>query len=80
MVAETNNFFELNFYPDYKIVLSSELNIHSEIEIFNASISWLKHKTETRKKLEKEVLSKVRLHLVSDHAMKHLLDRIPYQI
>ena len=74
MVVETENFCELDFYPVYKIVSSSKSNIHTEVEVLNVSICWLKHKHNIRRKFAKKLFSKVRLHLLSEHALKHLLD------
>ena len=79
MIAESKNFFELDFHAVYKIVSSSKLNIHSEIELFNASISWLKHNIKIRRKFAKKILLKVRLHLVPNRTLTHLLDTISLQ-
>ena len=72
MIAESKNFFELDFHAVYKIVSSSKLNIHSEIELLNASISWLKHNIKIRRKFAKKILLKVRLHLVPNRTLTHL--------
>ena len=48
MVVETQNFLHLDLSNVAKILASSELNIHSEVEIFNAVITWLKHNIEER--------------------------------
>ena len=74
MVVETQNFLNLDFYFVAKILASSELNIQSEVEIFNAIISWLKHNSEERIQYAKQLLLKVRFSLLSDDALKHLLD------
>ena len=72
MVVETQNFLHLNFKLVAKILASSELNIHSEVEIFNAVITWLKQNSEERSKYAKQLLLKVRLPLLSEFAIKHL--------
>ena len=74
MVADTENFLHLNFSLVAKILASSELNLHSEVEVFNAANSWLKHNSEERSKHAIELLSKVRLTLLSKDALRHLLN------
>ena len=71
-VADTENFLYLNFSVIAKILESSELNIHSEVEVFNAATAWLKHNNEERSKYTKQLLSKVRFTLLSTHAIDHL--------
>ena len=41
--ADSDNFLELDFIFIKKILSSSELNINSELQVFNASDSWLSH-------------------------------------
>ena len=50
MVVKTQNYLHLDFSIVAKILSSSELNIHSEVEIFNAVITWLKNDIEERSK------------------------------
>ena len=73
MVAETNSFLHLDFSLVAKILDSSELNVHSEVEIFNAASNWLKHNSKERIKYATELLLKVRLHLLSEHALKYMI-------
>ena len=75
IVIETKNFFHLDFNLVVKILASSELNIHSEVEVLNAAINWLKHNIEERNKYAKQLLLKVRLPLLSEHALKYVLDK-----
>ena len=74
MVLETKNFMHLDFNLVAKILASSELNIHSEIEVFNAANGWLKHMSEERSKYSKQLLLKVRFTLLSEHAFKYITD------
>ena len=53
IVVESQNFLHLDFSIVAKILASSELNIHSEVEVFNAVITWLKHNIEERSKYAK---------------------------
>ena len=45
-VADTQKFSHSNFSLVAKILASSELNLHSEVEVFDAANSWLKHNSE----------------------------------
>ena len=76
MVIETQNFLHLDFSNLAKILASSDLNIHSEVEIFNAVITWLKHNNEECSKYAKQLLLKVRLALLSEHALIYVIDKI----
>ena len=74
MVAETQNFLEVEFNEFSKILNSSELNIHSELEINNAASSWLRHNSTERSKFAEQLLLTVRLPLLSDHALQYILN------
>ena len=71
-LTKTKNFSQLDFDCVIKIVSSSELNIHSEVEVFDAVNTWLKHKSKQRSKYAVQLLLKVRLALLSDHALKYI--------
>ena len=49
MFFDFTSFLELDFKHILKIVSTSELNIDSEMEVFNAVVSWLGHKKERSK-------------------------------
>ena len=51
MLIETENFSQLDFDCVLKVISSSKLNIHSEVEIFDAVNTWLKHNSEERKSM-----------------------------
>ena len=72
IVVETQNFLHLDFNLVAKILNSSELNIDSEVEIFNAVVTWLKHNTEERSKYAKHLLLKVRFTLLADPALRFI--------
>ena len=78
MVAETNNFQELDFITLKKILSSSGLNIDSELQVFNAVDSWLCHDITRRRKYGKQLFSKVRLSLLSAAALKQMLNKKQY--
>ena len=46
IVSESQNFLNLDYKCVAKIISSSYLNIDSELEIFNAVVSWLCNKKE----------------------------------
>ena len=75
-VVETQSFLHLDFSLVAKILDSSELNIHTEIEIIFAAINWLNNNSEERSKYAKQLLLKVRLSLLSEHALKYILDNV----
>ena len=71
-IADSQNFLEFDFVAVRKILSSSYLNIDSELQVFNATYAWLGHNKE-RSKYEKVLLLKVRLPLLSDSALNHIL-------
>ena len=79
-VAETNNFLELDYNILEKKVSSCTLNIHSKIEIFNASERWLSHKFKDRSKHSKALLSNVRLSLLSADTLQYLKKNFRFPI
>ena len=74
MVVWTENFLQLDFDLIAKFLDNSELNIHTEVEIFNVVIAWLKYNKEERSKYAKQLLQKVRLTLMTNHALKYMLE------
>ena len=75
MLVDSTSFLELDFKFISKILSSSELNIDSEMEVFNAVVSWLGHNKE-RSKYAKGIFLKVRLSLLSDPALKLITEKI----
>ena len=73
MVVETDGFLELDYVSVGKIIDSSELDVTSELEVFNALDRWLSHNIEERSKFAKELLMKVRLPLISVAALSYFL-------
>ena len=73
LVCENKNFLELDLDSFRKIISSSEINIDCEIEIFNAIDSWVKYDFQERSDYLIYFLSKVRLSLLSDHAINAIL-------
>ena len=75
MVSDSTSFLELDFVSLAKILLSSNLLIDSELEVFNAADLWLSHNIIERGKFAKDLLLKIRLSLLSKHALKYLSDK-----
>ena len=74
MVDEAPNFLHLDINTVVRILGSSELNNHSEIEVFSAAINWLEHDIEERSKYAKQLLRKVRFPLITETALEQLKD------
>ena len=74
LLADHNSFLELDYKCVAKILLSSKLNIHSELEVFNFVVRWLSY-LEERSKYSMKLLCKVRLSLLSVSALKHVKSR-----
>ena len=74
VIVETRNFLHFDFDLVVKVLSSSKLNIHSEVEVFNAANAWLKHNSKERGKYATQLLLKVRLQFLSQHAFKHILN------
>ena len=76
VVTESNNFVDLDFTCLRKILTSGELNIDSELQVLNAADRWLRHNVAERGKHARDLLSKVRLSLLSAPALRQILDKI----
>ena len=72
-VVETNNFLALDFHSAEKILTSSNLDISSEVQVFSAANDWTNCNLKERKIHAKDLLLTVRLPLLSDYIVKHVL-------
>ena len=75
MVAETKSFLKLELRFVAQILSSSQLNISTELEVFKAAHDWLRCSIVERSKFAKELLFKVRLPLLSNHALDSVLSK-----
>ena len=75
MVVETKSFLELDYMSTRRILAESKLQIFSELEVYNAVNTWLRYNVEERSKFAKDLLLKVRLPLLSNRAIKYILDQ-----
>ena len=71
--ARTGDFNHLDFALFDKIVTSSRLNIKSELQVVEAIDCWLKHRMPFRDQFAFELLSKVRLSLLSEGTLRKML-------
>ena len=76
MVAESNNFLELEFKYVLRVLSSDELNCDSELQVFNAANGWLYHNISERRKYAKHIFRCIRVFLLSIPAMKYVRDKI----
>ena len=79
MFVDCTSFLDLDFKIILKIFSSSELHIDSEMQVFNAVVSWLGYKKE-RKVYAKDLILKIRLSLLSDPALKLIIENIAFFI
>ena len=77
IIADSENFLELDFRYVYKILSSNKLDIDSELQVFEAANKWLSHKTLERRRFTKKILLKIllkiRLVLLSVPTLKYIL-------
>lgn len=72
-VSYTDEFLNLSFNDLLDLTKRDELNVSTEETIFDACMRWVKFNEESRKKLLPQVLSKVRLPLLTP---QFLADRV----
>ena len=75
-VTGLQSFLEVDFDFLKKLLSDSELETSSEVEVFNAAYAWISHNIKERSKHTRDILSTVRFPLMSDHALKHVTDKI----
>ena len=74
-ILDSKSFLDLDFKYVRKILSSDELNIDSELEVIAAADAWLSHNIAERSKYAKRLLVTTRLHLLSDHALRYVLEQ-----
>ena len=74
IVSHKDSFLELEHSCISKILARSCLMITTEVEVFNAADRWLKHNIKERSEYSENLLLKVRLHLLSNETIRHLLN------
>ena len=73
IIADSKNFLELDFRYVLKIFSSNELDIDSELQVFEAANKWLSHKALERRKFTKKILLKIRFVLLSVPTLNYIL-------
>ena len=76
IVADSQNFKELDVISVGKILSSDNLNIDTELQVFNSANTWLTYNITERSKYTRYLFSNIRLTLLSDHAINYLLSTI----
>ena len=72
LVCKTNNFLNMEVDILKRIIASSELNVTSETEIIKAADAFVKHNQNVDTEKAEQILSKIRLHLLSDPELESL--------
>ena len=67
-MIDTDNVLELEYTHVAKILVSSDLLVRSEVDVYNAEYIWLNYNVEELNKFAKYILVKVRLALLSDQS------------
>ena len=75
VVAETHNFLMLDFSLVKNILISPELHLTSELQVFNAVVDWSSRDIEHRSKIARNIVLQVRLRLLLDQALTILLNK-----
>ena len=70
IVSDNESFLELELNFISKILASSELLITSEIDVLKIANRWLNYNIQQRTKYDKDLLLKVRLHLLSNKTIR----------
>ena len=72
MLVESGSLLELDFNLMTEILSSSDLHLSSEIEVFNAVRAWVNYNVEGRNEYRRDLLSKLRLHLLPENALEYV--------
>ena len=73
LFVETKNLLEMDYKFVAKILSSSNIDITSEIEIFDVGNNWLRYNVSDRLKYAKSILLKVRLSLLKQSELDYIL-------
>ena len=73
-LTDDKNFLKISFTNLKKILNSSQLNVDFELEVYRLAEEWLKHDIGERGRLAKDLLRSVRLNLLSQQTLEHLLE------
>ena len=72
-ISKTNEFKSIDYRALQTIISSSELNVSSEVEVFEAVVSWVGHDETSRRHLTCDLLKLVRLQLLSPGILNKLV-------
>ena len=71
--SKSNDFNDLSHKIFKNIISSSDLNVSSELEVFEAIVSWVEHDEINRAHFMCDLLKKVRLHLLASEIVKSVI-------
>ena len=77
MVAGSRNFQQVDFGSIKKLLASSSLQITSEVEVWKAARHWIGCNVDERRRHAKSVLLKTRFSLLSNCALREILETSP---
>ena len=72
---DINSFYELNLQDFCEILSCLELQISSELELFNAAVDWINYKTKKRRKHMNKFLKLIKLPLLSSKILTDLIKK-----
>ena len=72
---DVNIFYKLNLKDFCKILSCTELQMSSELELFNAAVDWINYKPKQRKKHMSTLLKFIRLPLLSDKILTDVIKK-----
>ena len=73
--SKTDTFNAIDYKLFKSIISRSDLNVSTEIEVFNALVSWIEHDEKTRGKFGFDLLKMVRLPLLSSEFIKNVVKK-----
>ena len=71
-VCTSKSFFNLDIFYLLKVFASSELQITSELEVYNAACAWVDYNYEERYKFAVDILLKIRIPLLPEGVYKNI--------
>ena len=77
MAVESNSFLQLDYHSLAKVVSSSNLNVTSELQVFDAAANWLRHSFKKRSQFAKSLMLKIRFGAMSHRSTKRILSKTP---
>ena len=77
-LSKTAEFNAIDYNCFKLIIQSSDLRVSSELEVFEAVVSWVQYDEKTRKKFMCNLLKVIRLPLLSPEVLEHVIKKNPF--